>query len=350
MIVNRYNKTPAKPRIALCGIGQYGRITAEAAIDAGYQIVGAYNRAGPKIGKDLGRVFGWDRDLGVIVEDIATTDLKKVDADVGIVTQSNDLRGDMPTYTRLMEAGINVISLAMQAYYPYGCDAEAAAAIDICARKNKVTFTGSGLHDLSRLWCGIALAGQCTSLTSVYHESFTDYRLQGLPEQMPAFGIGGTVDNYWKLGVDKAKLWPVYTAGVAHVLVALGYTVTETSVKIEPIVRDEPFDCPWLKTVIPAGCVLGTRTIGLVTTKEGVTGHCKTEGWPSLDEDEDYTLWRVEGKPRGEIRMKRLDPDYINGACLVNRVKDVIAAPPGIVLISQYGPMQGPELGRQMAG
>ena len=26
--------------------------------------------------------------------------------------------------------------------------------------------------------------------------------------------------------------------------------------------------------------------------------------------------------------MKRLDPDYINGACLVNRVKDVIAAQP----------------------
>jgi 2,4-diaminopentanoate dehydrogenase len=347
MIVNRYNKTPAKPRIVLCGIGQYGRITAEAALDCGYEIVGAYNRAGPKIGKDLGRVFGWDRNLGVIVEDIATADLTKVQADVGICTQSNDLRGDMPTYTRLMSAGINVISLAMQAYYPYGCDPEAAAEIDACARKNKVTFTGSGLHDLSRLWCGMVIAGQCTKLTSLYHESLTDYKMQGLPEQMAGFGVGGTVENYWKLGIDKANLWPVYTAGMEHVLTALGYTVTEKSVKIEPIVRDEPFDCPWLNTVIPAGHVLGTRTIGHVKTREGVFGDVKTEGWICQEGEEDYTLWRVEGKPRGEIRMKRLDPDYINGASLVNRIKDVIAAPPGIGLISQYGPMQGPELGRQ---
>jgi 4-hydroxy-tetrahydrodipicolinate reductase len=282
-----------------------------------------------------------------MVEDIATADLTRVKADVGICTQSNDLRGDMPSYIRLMSAGINVISLAMQAYYPFSSDPEAAAEIDACARKHKVTFTGSGLHDLSRVWCGIVIAGQCTKLESLYHESLTDYKLQGLREQMTGFGVGGSVDNYWKLGIDKAKLWPVYTAAMEHVLTTLGYTVLEKSVKVTPIVSDKTFDCGWLNTVIPAGHVLGTRTIGVVKTAEGVTGNVKTEGWICQDGEEDYTLWRAKGKPSGEIRMKRLDPDYINGASLVNRVKDVIAAPPGIVLISQYGPMQGPELGRQ---
>ena len=51
MILNRYNITPSKPRLVICGTGQYGGIVAEIALDVGYEIVGAYNRAGAKIGR-----------------------------------------------------------------------------------------------------------------------------------------------------------------------------------------------------------------------------------------------------------------------------------------------------------
>lgn len=339
MLMSRYNTTPHRPRIVLCGIGRFGGVAAVAALDCGYEIVGAYNRAGSKIGKDLGRVIGLERDLGVIVADIATADLTKVHADVGICTQSNDLRTDMPTYTRLMSAGINVISLAMQAYYPFGSDAEAAAEIDALARKHNVTFTGTGLHDTTRIWPGIIAAGQCTRIESVHHTSLTDCALQSVPEQMPAFGVGGTVENYWALGIERQKLWPVLTCAVEHVFAALGYNVTGKHVRVEPIVWDKPLECEWLNRVIPAGRVLGTRTIGRVETREGVTGHVMTEGRVCEKGEEDHTLWRIEGKPRVEMKIRRLDPDYINGACLVNRIKDVIAAPPGIVLVSQYGPI-----------
>lgn len=60
------------------------------------------------------------------------------------------------------------------------------------------------------------------------------------------------------------------------------------------------------------------------------------------DDEQDYTLWRIEGKPRTEMYIKRLDGDYTNAAGLVNRIKDVIGAPPGIVPISLYGPIMGP--------
>lgn len=348
MILNRYNTTPSRPRIVICGTGQYGGLVAEIALDVGYEIVGAYNRAGAKIGKDLGQVVGLGRDLGVIVEDIATADLAKVKADVGIVTQCNDLRRDMPTYQRLMAAGINVLTLAMEGYYSYGSDREAADEIDAFARKHKVTFTGSGIHDMSRIWSGILAAGQCTHIDSIYHESLTDAAEQGLPEQLLRdYAVGWTVADYYKAGFDKHRLWPVYTATLEHILTYLGFTVIEKSTRIEPVTWEEPLDCEYVKQVIPAGHVLGTRTIGQVKTKEGVTAVVKTEGRVCKKGEEDYTLWKIEGKPRVEMRMKRLDADYTNAACLINRVKDVIGAPPGIVLISQYGPMQGPELLRQ---
>jgi secondary-alkyl amine dehydrogenase [NAD(P)+] len=344
MIIHRYNTTPECPRVVLCGIGQYGGIVAKILLDIGYEIVGAYNRAGPKIGKDLGEVIGLDQKIGVLIEDIATADLTRTGADVGICTQSNSLRVDMLSYTRLMEASINVISLSMQAYYPFGSDREAAEEIDICARRNKVTFTGSGIHDMTRIWSGIIAAGQCTHLDSLYHESLTNAEEQGLPEQMyPDYAIGATVEEYWGKGFDKYPLWPVYTATLEHVLTALGHTVVEKDVRIEPVVWETDLDCPWLNTVIPAGRVLGTRTIGHVKTSTGITAEVRTEGRVCSKEEEDYTLWRVNGKPGAEMIIKRKNPDYVNAACLVNRIKDVIGAPSGIVPVSLYGPIMGPE-------
>jgi 2,4-diaminopentanoate dehydrogenase len=346
MIVNRYNTTAARPRVVICGAGYYGGFVAQALEDSGYELVGAYNRAGPKIGQDIGRVTWRNRDFGVFVEDIATADLKKVKADVAICTQSDDLCKDMPSYTRLMEAGINIISLAMEAYYPFGSDPERAAEIDAIARRNKVTFTGSGIHDMSRIWSGIIACGQCTQLESIYHESLTDAADQVLPERL-AGGmtmLGTTVEEYLAKGVHKARLWPVYTVTLEHVLTALGYTVVEKGCRVEPIVWDEPLENERLNLVVPAGRVLGTRTIGFVKTREGVTGNVKTEARICRKGEVDHMLWRIEGKPCSEVIVKRRNADYTNAACLVGRVKDVMAATPGIVPVSQYGPLQGPEL------
>lgn len=348
MIQSRYNREPARPRIVICGTGQYGGLVAEAALDAGYQIAGAYNRAGPKIGQDIGRATGLGRDLGVIVEDIETVDFTRIKADVGIVTQTNILRNDMPIFKRLMSAGINVLSLAMQAYTPFSSDPVAAAEIDAFAREHKVTFTGSGVHDTSRIWSGILAAGQCTQISSLHHESLTNAIDQATPEQLLRdYALGWTVEDYLKVGFDKVPIWPVYTANLEQVLTSLGFTVTEKSTRIEPIVWDEPLECEYVNQVIPAGRVLGTRTIGLVKTKEGVTASVKTEGRICKKGEEETTLWRIEGKPRVEVIVKRLDPDYTNAACLINRVRDVISAPPGIVVVAQYGPLQGPEVANQ---
>jgi 4-hydroxy-tetrahydrodipicolinate reductase len=74
----------AKPRLVLYGTGQFGQYFARLAVQAGLPIVAAYNRAGSKVGKDLGRLAGLDRDLGIVVQDGDKADLSKVDADVVI--------------------------------------------------------------------------------------------------------------------------------------------------------------------------------------------------------------------------------------------------------------------------
>jgi 4-hydroxy-tetrahydrodipicolinate reductase len=50
--------------------------------------------------------------------------------------------------------------------------------------------------------------------------------------------------------------------------------------------------------------------------------------------------WAVDGRPASKIRIDRADGVHTSAACMVNRIPDVIAAPPGIRLISQLGPLR----------
>jgi 2,4-diaminopentanoate dehydrogenase len=66
---NIVSTSTSRPRIVIYGVGQYGGFITRFAVQKGWPIVAAYNRAGPKIGQDLGRVAGLDRDIGVMVQD-----------------------------------------------------------------------------------------------------------------------------------------------------------------------------------------------------------------------------------------------------------------------------------------
>ena len=101
-------KDAAKPRIIIYGVGQYGSMIARLAADKGWPIVAAFNRAGPKVGRDLGRVAGMERDLGVIVQDCDSGNYGDLDADIGVVTHRDLLSANMNAYRRLMNAGLNI--------------------------------------------------------------------------------------------------------------------------------------------------------------------------------------------------------------------------------------------------
>ena len=53
--------TPPKPRIVIYGAGQVGQYIARFAVQKGWPIVAAFNRAGAKVGQALGRLAGLSR-------------------------------------------------------------------------------------------------------------------------------------------------------------------------------------------------------------------------------------------------------------------------------------------------
>jgi len=331
-----------KPRIVIYGTGNYGQAITRLAVQKGWPVVAAYNHAGAKVGQDLGRLAGLDRDLGVTVRDCDEASYADLDADVGIVTLTNLLKVNLPAYQRLMKAGLNVLCHGVEAYYPYGNDPVVAAQIDSTAREQNVTFTGSGIWDMSRIWSGIVAAGPCTEITALYHRSVTCAEKQSFgPDQLVQIGVGMTVDEFRDRGLGTAKsIAASYKTIPESVLAALGYTITDTTSYVDPVVLDDPLESKFMGRVIPAGESIGSKVIGEVRTKEGVTGRAEIELRLSRRADEvDYMSWAVDGKPRTRVRVERDDTSHATAACLFNRIPDVIAAPPGIVPVSQLGPL-----------
>jgi 4-hydroxy-tetrahydrodipicolinate reductase len=328
-----------KPKIVIYGAGQYGLEAARIAIAKGWPIVAALNRAGAKVGKDLGRLAGLDRDLGVLVEDCDSADYSSLDADVAIVAITDRLRQNFPAYQKLLGAGINVICHGAEAYFPQGADLELSQAIDSLAKRHNVTFTGTGIWDFSRIWSGILVAGPSTQIKSFFHKSVTDAQAANLP-LMLACGVSLTQQAYVdtmssKLGI----IGGLYKLIPHHVLHALGYHVTQVTERREPVLSDTPVYCRMLDRDLEPGICLGTRIIAEVATEEGVSATTHIELRILPENETEHMIWSIDGMPASKVRVDRTHAVHTSAACLVNRVPDVIAAPAGIRLVSQLGPL-----------
>jgi 4-hydroxy-tetrahydrodipicolinate reductase len=333
-------KSPLKPRLVLYGTGQFGQRIARLAVEKNWPIVAAYNRAGPKVGQDLGRLAGLGRDLGVIVQDCETASYD-VEADIALVTATNSLRQNMPAYKRLIGAGLNILCLAGQAYYPYGNEPELAAEIDAMAKKANVTFTGSGIWDTSRIWSGILVAGACTEIKSLAHRSITDISRQIVSqEQARELAVGIPAKEFYEKGYGDALISLLYKTIPEHVLAAIGYTDIKSTVRLEPVVFDEPVSLALFDKPIPPGDCVGTRIVCESVAREGVKATAEIELRLFKPGEVEHMVWTVDGMPKTQIRTERNDSAHASAASLFNRIPDVIAAQPGIVLVSQMGPLK----------
>lgn len=339
--------TNEPPRIVIYGTGQYGLEAARIALAKGWRIVGALNRAGKKVGGDLGRLAGLDRDVGVPVQDCDLADYDRLEADVAIVATTDRLSQNLPAYRRLMAAGLNVICHGAEAYFPQGASAELAVEIDAIARRHGVTFTGTGIWDFSRIWSGILAAGPCTEIRSLFHRSLTDAE-SATVQLMRVCGVSLTTREFAEQ--NNTAIGGFYKLVPHHVLHALGYSVVRISERREPIVADSPVHCRLLGRDLEPGICLGTRVLAEVETREGVTAVAHTELRILPPGETEHMMWSINGRPASKVRVDRTEAVHSSAACLVNRIPDVMSAPPGIQLVSQLGPLRPtsplPRIGR----
>ncbi|MDE2648840.1 MAG: hypothetical protein OSB31_10400 [Paracoccaceae bacterium] len=342
MSESKYYRTniSTKPRILIYGVGQYGKTVAKIALKKGWPIVGAVNRAGDKIGQDLGRILGLDTEMGITIEDCEIADYLGMKADIGIVAISDYLKDTFPAYKHLLNAGINVICHGAQASFPQGVNPEISEEIDVLAKKNKVTLTGTSLWDMTRVGAGLLVTGPCTDIKALSHKSITDVSKGGL-HAMDFCGVGLKREVFEKrMNGDESPLAGFHTGNVLHVLYQLGFKVRKINEHNEAIFFDEPIYCKALDKTLDPSITVGTRIVSEVETEEGITATLHTELRLLLPSEQEYVEWSVDGMPDCSIKVVRRNSVYHSASTLFNRIPDVMSARPGLQLCSDLGPMK----------
>ena len=325
-----------KPQVAIYGAGQYALESVRIMHRKGWDIVAAYNRAGEKIGRDIGELAGIEP-LGVLVEDCEEANYGSSGANIAIHSVADRLDYNWPGHQRLLGAGINVICHGGESNFPWGSRPELAGRLDELAKAHGVTFTGTGIWDYSRIWSGLLAAGSASELTGLVHRTLTNGEAAGL-ELLKVCGGTLTLAEFSEL--NEGLLAGIYKTVPHQVLWALGLEVTDVSEEREPILDSEPVFSNALGANIEPGICLGTRITTRVRTREGVNATSINELRVLKPGEKEHMVWEVQGRPETVIRVDRTDSMHSSAACMVNRVPDVLDAEPGIQVISQLGPIR----------
>jgi hypothetical protein len=323
-------------RVVVYGVGTMGALATRLLVEKGADIVGAIARSPSKIGRDLGDVAGLGIYLGVLVEDDAERVLSR-GADIAVVCVSSYLSAMHTHFVTCLKSGINVVTIEEETVFPWTTAPDHAQALDVLAKANNVTLAASGAQDVFWLNLVATLLGASHKVVKV--EGHCRWNVDD---------YGTEVANHLLIGQSKVAFdklvetsgWPEFVARqTLEALVArLGLQVASIVSNVTAVTSGQPVFCRSLAQDIPSGHVVGTIDRTMVTTQEGPRFEFAMEGRLYREGETDTNSWQVQGEPALEFKCDNANYRFTTCSTLINRVPDVIAAPPGLFSLDMLPP------------
>ncbi len=294
------------------------------------ELVGAIDIDESLVGRDLGEVAGLDNELGVKISADADAVLTQAKPDVVFLTTSSSLKVVYPQVERCVAAGANVVSTCEEMSYPYGKDPRLSAEIDKLAKANNVTVLATGVNPgfVMDAW-PLFMCGVCQQVERVKAVRVQDASSRRGPFQKK-IGAGCTLEEFKKRVADGALKHVGLPESIAMIASGLGWKLDEIIESIEPVVARAVMKTDFV-TVEP-GQAAGVRQVG-----RGIHGGeelVTLEFEAYVGAPESYDAVYITGTPNVEVVIKGgTHGDIATAAIVVNSVRRVIDAPPGLVTV-----------------
>ncbi|MGE5204993.1 MAG: dihydrodipicolinate reductase [Chlamydiota bacterium] len=328
--------TTHKIRVIQYGIGPIGAGIVRLMLQKPeIQIIGAIDLDPQKIGKDLGRIVGAERDLGVIVGGEAR-DVLRAGAHVVVHSTSSYLPKVSDQLLGCLQAGSHVVSTCEELAYPFRKHPELSQQLDRAAREHRVSLLGTGVNPgfaMDKLV--LTLSTACQEVRQVKVRRVVDASRRRLPLQKKV-GAGMTVDEFQaqvRAGVIKHHGLPESAAMIAD---SLGLRVDDIAETIEPVVAQESVRSEFLE--VPAGRVKGVRQVA--RGSRGGEESVRLELEMYLGAREPVDSIEISGVPDLKLAIPGgIHGDLATAAIAVNCIPAMLEAKPGL-LTSRDIPMR----------
>lgn len=326
-------------RAVLVGVGVTGSAIARLLLDKGVEIVGAVDPSPNKVGRDVGEVVNLGSKLGVSVESDLRLVLSSRPADIAVIATQNYMADVQDQLRTCAEAGVNAITIAAEAIYPWRTSPTITAELDRLAKENGITLTGGGYQDTYLINMVAMLLGTANRVDDVLGRNsynVDDYGAQVAEDML----VGRSVQEFEKW-LANAEQPPSFSANDLHALAAVsGLTVKRYTRTTKPEVTAEDRKCKALGITVPAGNLIGTTDVEKIETEQGPTLRMEICGRVYLPGETDINEWTVAGDPNLWLENPRTDTRRTTVVQAVNRIPDVINARPGFVTIVDLPPLR----------
>lgn len=293
----------------------------------GLQIVGAADPA--HAGKDLGRVVGLQKDVGVTVANDLDLLLETTEADVLVHATSSYLKETFPQIVEAVEAGLNVVSTCEELSYPLFKYPELSNRLDAAARKHGVTVLGTGINPGFLMdTLPIVLSAVCTDIhrIRITRMMYSGNRRSSFQKKI---GTGLSSEEFQKLIADGKITGHVgLVESVAMLSSAIGLQVDEVKeLPPEPVICTQEVTTTF--TTVKPGHVAGLKSVALGrrSGKDVVT----MEFFSHANVKRPYDSVVIDGEPPIRQRIEGgVHGDIGTIAMIFNAIPKVLNATPGL--------------------
>jgi 2,4-diaminopentanoate dehydrogenase len=321
-------------RVVVYGVGAMGSIMTRLLVEKGATAVGAIGRSPEKVGRDLGDVAGLGAELGVTVEDDPAAVLARADADIAVIAVSSYLETMFDHFRICLEHGTNVITIEEESFFPWSTAPSLARRLDELAKRHGVTIMGSGAQDVYWMSLPSALMGAAHRIESVQGRTTWNVDDYG-PEVAEHVHAGSTLPEFESHLANHG--WPSFVVRntLDELLADAGLTPAGAQTSVRPVVAAADTPSSSLGRVIEAGSLLGVVDTATVTSHEGPWFTFEQTGCVYGPGQSDVNEWIVRGEPEElTLRNDRVPTRLATCTQVVNRIPDVINAPPGFVTVA----------------